>query len=91
MEEHHLWLNLTEIREKEKAFLLDALISGSGLFGDAVNAVVDKFRAAKTQSVAFKQFMPRRACKPASASSSREHPVPSKESVGRVSEPMSLW
>ncbi len=33
-----LWLNLTEIREKEKAFLLDFPISGSGLFGDAVNA-----------------------------------------------------
>ncbi len=47
--ERHLWLNLTEIREKEKAFLLDAPISSSGLFGDAVNTVVDKFRAAKTQ------------------------------------------
>ncbi len=33
--------------EKEKAFLLDALISGSGLFGGTVNAVVDKFSAAK--------------------------------------------
>ncbi len=38
--EHHLWLNLTDIREKEKAFRLDALISSSGLFGDAVNAVL---------------------------------------------------
>ncbi len=56
--ECHLWLNLTEIREKEKAFLLDAPISSSGLFGDAVNAAVDKFRAAKTQSTAFKQLMP---------------------------------
>ncbi len=57
--ECHLWLNLTEIREKEKAFLLDAPISSSGLFGNAVNTVVDKFRAAKMQSAAFKQFMPR--------------------------------
>ncbi len=56
--ECHLWLNLTEIREKEKAFLLDAPISSSGLFSDVVNPVVDKFRAAKTQSAAFKQFMP---------------------------------
>ncbi len=32
--------------------------------------------------------MPRRARKPASASSSRECPAPSKEPVGRVSEPM---
>ncbi len=40
--ERHLWLNLTEIREKEMALLLDTSISSSGLFGDAVNAVVDK-------------------------------------------------
>ncbi len=48
MAERHLWLNLTEIMEK--AFLLDAPISGSGLFGDAVNAIVDTFRTAKTLS-----------------------------------------
>ncbi len=46
MAERHLWLNLTE---KEKAFLLDAPISGSGLFTDAVNTIVNKFRAAKMQ------------------------------------------
>ncbi len=86
--ERHLWLNLMEIKEKEKTFLLDAPISGSGLFGDAVNAVVDKFRATKTQSAAFNQFMPQHVREPASASSSRERPGPSKEPVGRVSEPM---
>ncbi len=42
--ERHLWLNLTEIREKEKVFLLDAPISKSGLFGEAVSSVVGKFR-----------------------------------------------
>ncbi len=41
--ERHLWLNLTEIREREKTFLMDAPISQSGLFGEAVSAVVDKF------------------------------------------------
>ncbi len=59
--ERHLWLNLTEIREREKTFLMDAPISQSGLFGEAVSAVVDKFRLAKTQSAALNQFMPRRA------------------------------
>ncbi len=58
MAECHLWLNLMEIREKEKAFLLDFQISGFGLFGDAMNTVVEKFRAAKMESAAFKQFMP---------------------------------
>ncbi len=39
---HHLWLNLMEIRENEKVFLLDAPISQTGLFGEAVSSVVEK-------------------------------------------------
>ncbi len=35
--ERHLWLNLTEISEKEEVFLLDAPISQSGLFGEAIS------------------------------------------------------
>ncbi len=79
--ERHLWLNLTEIREKEKVFLMDAPISHSGLFGEAVSAVVDKFRSAKTQSAALKQFMPRRArdFSTPSSSVSREQPLPRRE------------
>ncbi len=74
--ERHLWLNLTEIHEREKVFLMDAPISQSGLFGEAVSAVVDKFRSAKTQSAALKQFMPRR---------SRDYSTPSS-SVSRSPE-----
>ncbi len=48
--ERHLWLNLTEIREKENVFLLDAPISQTGLFGEAVSSVVEKIRSAKSQS-----------------------------------------
>lgn len=44
--ERHLWLNLSGIREKDRAFLLDAPISPSGLFGDSVNIVVDRFQEA---------------------------------------------
>ncbi len=79
--ERHLWLNLTEIQEKEKVFLMDAPISQSGLFGEAVSAVVDKFRSAKTQSAALKQFMPRRArdFSTPSSSLSREQPLPRRE------------
>ncbi len=54
--ERHLWLNLTEIREKEKVFLLDTPISQSGLFGEADSSVVEKFSSAKMQSAALKQF-----------------------------------
>ncbi|KAL0164602.1 hypothetical protein M9458_040355, partial [Cirrhinus mrigala] len=39
--ERHLWLTLSDMKEKDRVFLLDAPLSPSGLFGDAVNAVVD--------------------------------------------------
>ncbi len=83
--EHHLWLNLTEIHEKEKVFVLDAPISQSGLFGEAVSLVVEKFRSAKTQSAALKQFMPRRTRDDYTPSSSlyREQLLPRKEPSGR--------
>ncbi|KAL0166315.1 hypothetical protein M9458_038159, partial [Cirrhinus mrigala] len=56
--ERHLWLTLTDIKEKDKTFLLDAPISKVGLFGDAVTTVVEKFRAAKQQSATFRQLIP---------------------------------
>ncbi len=73
--ERHLSLNLTEIREKEKV---------SGLFGEAVSSVVEKFRSAKMQSAALKQFMPRRTRDHSTPSSfvSREHSLPRKEPFG---------
>ncbi len=82
--ECHLWLNLTEICEKEKVFLLDAPISQSGLFGEAVTSVVKKFSSAKTQSAALKQFIPRRMRDHSTPSSSlsREQSLPRKEPSG---------
>ncbi len=96
--ERHLWLNLTEIREREKVFLMDAPISQSGLFGEAVSAVVDKFRSAKTQSAALKQFMPRRSrdYSTPSSSVSREQSLPRKEPSGGGAQatrpsPTTVW
>ncbi|KAK9966116.1 hypothetical protein ABG768_003244 [Culter alburnus] len=88
--ERHLWLNLAVIREKEKVFLKDALIFQSGLFGEAVNMVVDKFRAAKSQSAALRQFMPRRVRDFSNPSSSlpRERTSHRKESASRRSDPV---
>ncbi len=87
--ERHLWLNLTEIRETE-VFLMDAPISQSGLFGEAVSTVVDKFRSAKTQSAALKQFMPRRSrdYSTPSSSVSREQSLPRKEPSGSGAQAM---
>ncbi|CAM4674709.1 unnamed protein product [Leuciscus chuanchicus] len=58
--ERHLWLNLSGIGDKDRACLLDAPVSPSGLFGDGVNNVVDRFQEAKRQSAAFKELIPRR-------------------------------
>ncbi len=90
--ERHLWLNLTEIREREKVFLMDAPISQSGLFGEAVSAVVDKFRSAKTQSAALKQFMPSRSrdYSTPSSSVSREQSLPRKEPPSVEPRPRAL-
>lgn len=51
--EHHLWLTLTDIKEKDKSFLLDAPMSKDSLFGDSVTAVVEKCWAAEQQFAAF--------------------------------------
>ncbi len=57
----HLWLNLSQISEKDRVFLLDAPISPSGLFGNAEDKVVDRFQEAKKQTAAFQLFFPRRS------------------------------
>ncbi len=59
--ERHLWMNLADIGEKEKRFLLDAPVSPSELFGTSVETVVEKFREAKARSAAFKSCLPHRS------------------------------
>ncbi len=59
--QRHLWLNLSQISEKDRVFLLDAPISPSGLFGNAEDKVVDRFQEAKKQAAAFQLFFPRRS------------------------------
>jgi len=45
----------------DRAFLLNAPISPSGLFYDAVRTVVDRFQEVTKQSAAFKQYLPCRS------------------------------
>lgn len=42
-----MWLNLSNIKEKDKSFLLDTLLSPPGLFGVSVNSVVERFQRLK--------------------------------------------
>ncbi|KAG1961314.1 hypothetical protein F2P79_005480 [Pimephales promelas] len=56
--ERHLWLNLSNMKEKDKAFLLDAPLSTVGLFCDSVNSVIEKFQEEKKQAEALHKYLP---------------------------------
>ncbi|XP_026054877.1 uncharacterized protein LOC113040897 [Carassius auratus] len=75
--ERHLWLNLTAIKEKEHLCLLDSPISPSGLFGDSVNMVVNKFEEVKKHEEDFVQFFPCRT-QGEGPSATQPCPLPSK-------------
>lgn len=98
--ERHLWLNLSGIKEKDRSFLLDAPLSASGLFGDAVNSVVDRFQESRKQSAAFQQYLPRKAKAKSSRGGQSNQPQPSassshraeqKESVSSRAPPPGSW
>lgn len=72
----HLWLNLSEIKDREKTFHLDVLISPSGRFGTSVETVVENLREAKSQSAAFRIYIP---CQSNSPPSTSNPPDPSKD------------
>lgn len=42
--ERHLWLNLSDIKKKDKAFLFDTQLFPPGLFGDAMKMVIERFQ-----------------------------------------------
>ncbi|KAL0147124.1 hypothetical protein M9458_057648, partial [Cirrhinus mrigala] len=79
--ERHLWLTLSEMKEKDRVFLLDAPLEPSGLFGDTVDSVVSRYQEARKQAAAFQRFLPRRSLAPAAAG--REQPYPCTSSSYR--------
>ncbi|KAI2645466.1 Transposon Ty3-G Gag-Pol polyprotein [Labeo rohita] len=86
--ERHLWLTLSDMKEKDRVFLLDAPLSPAGLFGDAVNAVVDRYQEARKQAAAFQRFLPRRH--PARGAAATEQPQPSTSSSHREAQKQSV-
>lgn len=56
--ERHVWFNLMGIKDKNKAFLLDATILPQYLFGDTVNIIVNKYQEAKCQLAMFRELIP---------------------------------
>ncbi len=84
--ERHLWLNLSELQDKDRFFLLDAPLSPSGLFGGAVDTVVERFQEAKKQAAAFQRFLPR--CSQVFGTAEREQSQLSSSSYRQTQEPV---
>ncbi len=76
VQERHLWLCLTDMKEQEKVQFLNAPVSQTGLFGDAVESCAQQFLAAQKQTEAIKHIMRRR--KPAAASTPAAAPQPAR-------------
>ncbi len=72
--ERHLWLTLSDIKEKDRVFLLNAPLAPSGLFGDDVDAVVHRYQETRKQAAAFQRFLPCRS--PAQAAAGWKQPPP---------------
>lgn len=53
--ERHLWLNLVDVKEKEKSFLLDTLVLPSELFTMSEETTVGKVR----EVIVFRKYFPR--------------------------------
>ncbi len=58
--QRHLWLNLADLKEADRKVLLNALVTPSGLFGDAVESITERFAEAQKRAKAMSHVMPRR-------------------------------
>ncbi len=59
VQERHMWLCLADMREADKARFLNAPVSQTGLFGDAVENLAQQFSAAQKQTEAIRRILPR--------------------------------
>ncbi len=60
VQERHLWLNLAEMKDVDKARFLDTPISQGGLFGDTVEGFAQQFSAVQQQTEEIQHILPRR-------------------------------
>ncbi len=58
VQERHLWLNLVETKDVDKAHFFDAPISQAGLFGDTVEGFAQQFLAVQQQTEAIQHTCP---------------------------------
>ncbi len=74
VQERHLWLCLADMKEVDKARFLNAPVSQTGLFGDAVENFAQQFSAAQKQTEAIRHILPWRAAAASSAPCRRPRP-----------------
>ncbi|XDV15042.1 hypothetical protein PO909_015190 [Leuciscus waleckii] len=80
--ERHLWLNLTEMKDVERAAFLDSPISTTGLFGPAVKGFAECFTEAQKALQAMRHFLPKRN----SSASDRHKKAPLPQPAKPVSQ-----
>ncbi len=68
--QRHLWLNLADLKEADRKVLLNAPVTPSGLFGDAVESITERFAEAQKRAKAMSHVMPRRTFQQQTARSS---------------------
>lgn len=73
VQECHIWLSLADMRDTDKVRFLNASVSQTGLFGDAVENLAQQVLAAQKQTEAIRHILPRR---PAAASTLPTAAVP---------------
>lgn len=61
VQEHHLWLNLVDMRETKMYQFVYYPISQAGLFGNAVENFAQQFSANQKQMEAIQHILPRRS------------------------------
>ncbi len=70
VQQRHLWLTLADLKDADRKVLLNAPITPSGLFGDAVESIIERFAEAQKCAKAMSHVMPRRSFQPPSRSRS---------------------
>ncbi len=78
VQERYLWQCLADMKEVDKARFLNAPVSQTGLFGNAVENFAQQFSAAQKQTEAIRHILPR------AAASSQAAPRPSRPPPNQV-------
>ncbi len=83
VQERHLWLNLAEMKDVDKARFLEASISQAGLFGDTVEGFAQQFSAVQLQTEAIQHILPRRDAPTTAAPGTRPQSARRRVAPGR--------